>query len=1082
MGNKNTKSQAAATTQCEQTVGDAGKNLREAGSRTTTVQTGGVVNTPDFTGARFEGANINFNINTPNAQTPARTEETDAASPQDKENILRCQAELKSYLQNTTEDLFQGTNEDGESTLLKKIYTELHITEGGGGEVNSEHEVIEAESRRSATHETAIHINDIFKALPNQEKPPQRVLTKGIAGIGKTVAVQKFMHDWAFEEANQAIQFVFLFPFRDLNLIKDKRFKFTELICDFFVEMKDLKISDYNKSSVLFILDGLDESKFPLDFQKNEMCRDITKTTSIDILLTNLIKGNLLHKALVWITGRPAAANQIPLQYVHRVTEVRGFNDDQKKEYFQKNISDKDMAQNIFTHIKSLRSLDIMCHIPVFCWISATALKNLMKSQKDKEDKELPKTLTEMYTHFLIIQTKLKHQKYCQEGETDDHVILKLGMLAFQQLDKGNLIFYVDDLKNCDIDVKDTVYSGVCTQIIRKESGLHREEIYSFVHLSVQEFLAALYVLVTFIDRGDNLLSSQTSAKVRTETGEIPIVFLHKSAVDKALKDRYGRWDLFLRFLLGLSQEKNLKLLQGMLGRKERRLQSNQETVNYIHTKIRKVTVTEYSTNLFHCLNELGDQSLVKQVQGRLDSGDLSKILPEHWSALAFVLLTSNEDLDVFELKKYLRSDDVLERLLPVLKVSKKALLGDCNLTGRCCRSVASALSSNTSGLEELDLSRNKLDNSGVQLLSSGLENSHCKLQRLSLKDCSITEEGCRFLAAALASNPSHLRELDLSNNRLQDYGVKCLSAALKDFSCSLETFRLSDCGITGEGCKSLASALSLNPSHLKDLDLSRNRLGDWGVNQLFGFLSDPVCQLERLWLYKVNLKEQGGAALASVLSSNPSHLKVLDLGGNELGDTGVRDISILLKGPNCKLETLRLACCRFTESGCDVLASCLKSNPSHLRVLDLAGNDLRDPSVNFLSSFLEEPLCKLETLELKCCSLTKGCSQSLTLALSFSSALKELDLRYNKLEDQGVELLSDWLRRPQCRLEILRLSFCTERSCRSLASALRSNPHLRELELSKSDPGESGLKLLKDPQCKLQTLTVTNIRTMVSE
>uniref|UniRef100_UPI003AAFEED3 ribonuclease inhibitor-like n=1 Tax=Centroberyx gerrardi TaxID=166262 RepID=UPI003AAFEED3 len=304
------------------------------------------------------------------------------------------------------------------------------------------------------------------------------------------------------------------------------------------------------------------------------------------------------------------------------------------------------------------------------------------------------------------------------------------------------------------------------------------------------------------------------------------------------------------------------------------------------------------------------------------------------------------------------------------------------------------------------------------------------------------------------------------------------LRAVLENLeSCVFSVCRLSDCGITGEACESLASALSLNPSHLKDLDLSRNSLGDQAVIQLFGFLSDPVCQLERLWLYKVNLTEQGGAALASALSSNPSHLKELNLGGNDLGDTGVKKISVLLKDPNCKLETLRLACCRFTESGCDALASCLKSNPSHLRVLDLAGNDLRDPSVNFLSSFLEEPLCKLETLELKCCSFTEGCSRSLTLALSFSSALKELDLRYNKLEDQGVELLSHWLRRPQCRLEILRLSYCTESSCGSLASALRSNPHLRELELSRSDPGESGLKLLsdlkKDPQSKLQTLTI---------
>ncbi|XP_078138895.1 ribonuclease inhibitor-like isoform X4 [Centroberyx gerrardi] len=843
--------------------------------------------------------------------------------------------------------------------------------------------------------------------------------------------------------------------------------------------MKDLETSDYNKSIVLFILDGLDESKFPLDFKGNEMCRDITKTTSIDILLTNLINGQLLHKSLVWITGRPGAANQIPLKYVDRVTEVRGFNDDQKKEYFQKNISDKDMAQKIFTHIKSLRSLDIMCHIPVFCWISATALQSLlMESQKDKKCKELPKTLTEMYTHFLIIQTKLKHQKYCQEGETDDDVIMKLGKLAFKQLNKGNPIFYADDLKTCDIDVKDAaVYSGVCTQIIRKECGLHREEIYSFVHLSVQEFLAALYVLVTFIDRGDNLLSSQICAKVRTETGEIPIVFLHKSAVDKALKNRYGRWDLFLRFLLGLSQKQNRKRLQVMLGHKERRLESNRKTVNYIHTMIRKVTFTEKSTNLFHCLNELGDQSLVRQVQVHLDSGDLSNIPPEQWSALAFVLLTSNEDLDVFELKKYFRSDDVLERLLPVLKVSKKALLGDCNLTDRCCKSVASALSSNTSGLEELDLSRNKLQNSGVKLLSSGLENPHCKLQRLRLHGCGITGEGCESLASALSLNPSHLKDLDLSQNSLGIQAVTQLSDFLGNPACQLERLRLHGCDITEEACESLASALSLSPSHLKDLDLSRNSLGDQAVTQLSGFLMNPACQLERLWLRGCGITEEGCESLASALSLNPSHLKDLDLSWNSLGDQAVARLSDFLRNPACQLERLWLYRLKLTEQGGAALASALSSNPSHLKKLNLGANYLRDTVVTEISVLLKDPNCKLETLRLDFCSFTEGCSRSLTLALSFSSALKELDLRYNRLEDQGVELLSDWLRRPQCRLEILRLSYCTESSCGSLASALRSNPHLRELELSRSDPGESGLKLLsdlkKDPQSKLQTLTV---------
>lgn len=542
--------------------------------------------------------------------------------------------------------------------------------------------MVELEYRRCSSEEKKIQLNDILKALSNEEKPPQRVLTKGIAGIGKSVAVQKFTQDWAAGKANQSIQFIFPITFRDLNLIKDERYSLMDLIGDYFEEVKDLETSDYNSSSVLFIFDGLDESKLPLNFERNEMCRSVTKITTVDVLLTNLIEGKLLHKASVWITSRPAAASRIPPRCIDRVTEVRGFNDEQKEKYFLKKISDNDVAQKICDHLQSkpLRTLYIMCHIPMFCWISATALQSLLETTHESE---LPKTVTEMYTHFLIIQTKRKNEKDYQEVETEEEkkkesdkdVIMKLGKLAFEQLQKGNIIFYEKDLKECKIDLKEAaVYSGVCTQIIRRESGLHRQEVYSFVHLSVQEFLAALYVLETFIDSGQNLLPSQSKVKVRSEKGESLIILLHKNAVDMALASDHGQWDLFLRFLLGLSQDKNQNLLQKVFGFKVRSPLNNQQTITYTHEKIKKLSYTDKSINLFHCLNELGDRSLVEQVQKYQSSGDVSKISPAHWSALAFVLLVSNEDLDVFDLKKYYKSNEVLERLLPVLKASKTAL------------------------------------------------------------------------------------------------------------------------------------------------------------------------------------------------------------------------------------------------------------------------------------------------------------------------------------------------------------------------------------------------------------------------
>uniref|UniRef100_A0A671V492 B30.2/SPRY domain-containing protein n=1 Tax=Sparus aurata TaxID=8175 RepID=A0A671V492_SPAAU len=797
----------------------------QVGSTTVTAQTGGVINTPHMTGVNIgRDNNTNITINYTD-RLPNRTDDITDVSTKTKGNIQKCKADLKSYLESKTENLSQGTQEDA-STLLHKFYTELYITEGDSGEVNSEHEVVELGCKRSSSSQEKINLNDIFKPLSKKENPPKRVLTKGNAGIGKTVAVQKFTHDWATGTANQTTDFIFPFTFRELNLIQHKCWSLKELIGHYFEEVRDLETSDYNSSSILFILDGLDESRLPLDFEKNEMCRSITDTTTLDCLLTNLIKGTLLHKASVWITSRPAAATKIPSKFIHRVTEVQGFNDEQKEEYFQKKVHDKDNAQKILNHLQSkpLRSLYIMCHIPIFCWISATVLLSLLT---ETPEGDLPKTVTELYTHFLIIQTKCKNKKDYQKEETDEDVIMKLGKLAFEQLQKGNLVFYEDDMRSCQIDLTEAaVYSGVCTQLIRKEAGLHKQVMYSFIHLTVQEFLAALYVLQTFIDSGKNLLLSKTSLKGPSENRKPPLHLLQKRAVDMALANDHGRWDLFLRFLLGLSQEKNQELLQREFKFKRRCPGNDQNTISYIHEEIKNPFRDNKVINLFHCLNELGDQSLLEQVQQYQNSGDVGKISPAHWSAMAFLLLSSDEDLDVFDLKKYYGSDEVLERLLPVLKVSKTALLSSCNLTDSCCKPISSVLSLKSSGLEELDLSMNRLEGSGLKLISDGLRSANCKLQTLRVNGCNLSERSCETLSSVLSSQSTSLRKVDLGNNDLQDSGVEQLSVGLKSPHCKLETLRLSGCLITEEGCTSLASALRSNP-HLRELDLTYNHPGE---------------------------------------------------------------------------------------------------------------------------------------------------------------------------------------------------------------------------------------------------------------
>ncbi|XP_047669960.1 NACHT, LRR and PYD domains-containing protein 12-like, partial [Tachysurus fulvidraco] len=868
------------------------------------------------------------------------------------------QPKLKSKLREKFKRINEGISQHGSSTLLNEIYTELYITEGWSGDINNEHEVrqIEAASRRPATQEKPIKCNEIFK-----DKSIRTVLTKGVAGIGKTVSVQKFILDWAEGEVNQDVTFMFPLPFRELNLMKQQSLSLMNLLHHFFPEIRKLESIDCDSYKVVLIFDGLDECRLPLNFQKNERLCDVTESASVDVLLTNLIKGNLLPSALLWITTRPGAANQIPPECVDQVTEVRGFSDPQKEEYFRKKISDQNLADNIITHLKSSRSLYIMCHIPVFCWISATVLERMLD---EAEGGEIPKTLTQMFTHFLIFQIKHKDQKYHQKCDPDPQQtresIMALGKLAFQQLEKGNLIFYEEDLRECGIDVREvSVYSGVCTQIFREEFGLHLGKVFSFVHLSVQEFLAALYTFLSFISR--NVTEHQTS-DLSDLFRKSNMYDLLRSAVDKALQSENGHLDLFLRFLLGLSLETNQTLLQDLMQQTGSRSHSKQETVEYIKEKIRENPSPEKSINLFHCLNELNDHSLVQEVQTYLNRGDYrrlsdTRLSPAQWSALVFVLLTSEQELDVFDLRKYDPSDECLLRLLPVVKASRKADLCGCNLTEESCRVLSSVLSSNSSSLRELNLSVNELQDSGVKLLSNGLKNPHCKLEKLRMWDCSITDEGCVALSSALRSNSSsHLRELNLNNNNPGESGVKLLSDLLKDPHCKLETLHLCWCNLTEESCRVLSSVLSSNSSRLRELNLSLNKLQDSGVKLLSDGLKDPHCTLEILSLRECNLTEESCRVLSSVLSSNSSSLRELNLSNNKLlQDSGVKLLSDGLKNPHCFLSC-RMWDCSITDEGCAALASALRSNSSsHLRELNLNYNNPGESGVKLLSDLLKD-------------------------------------------------------------------------------------------------------------------------------
>ncbi|XP_062330164.1 NACHT, LRR and PYD domains-containing protein 12-like [Osmerus eperlanus] len=836
------------------------------------------------------------------------TNHKDLADSLEQNEIFKTyQEKLKGTLKKRFQHVPESTAGKREDRLLSQIYTELYIIQEGCAEVESEHEVrqVEKTNTRPGIQEKLIKCNSIFQPTPGQDQYIRTVITIGVAGIGKTVSTHKFMLDWAEGKANQDIHLIFPLPFRELNLMKGQKRSLTEIIDHMIMQTKQTGISNYDKLKVLFVLDGLDECRLALDFKSNNICWDATESTSVEVLLTSLIKGNLLPSALLWITSRPITANQIPSDYVDLVTEVKGFNDPQKDEYFRKKISDESLANRIIMHMKSSRILYIMCHLPVFCWMSSNVLERLLKQT---DGGEIPNTLTQMYIHFLTYQTKQSNLKYLP-GKEDKTVLLSLGKLAFQQLERGNLIFYERDLRECGIDVHEaSAYSGVCTQFFREEDLLFQEKVYSFMHPSVQEMFAALYVFLTVESRVRFETGTTETFLPRPETllKHLSFKYLHRHAVDKALERKNGDLDLFLRFLLGLSVESNQSPLRGLLTQDARGSKhACSKSIQYIKDKIRSTSSPERCINLFHCLNELKDHSLLEEIQQFMSSGSLSKtkLSSVQWSALVFVLLTSEEKMDVFDLRKYSSSEEGLLRLLPVIQSSRKALMDHCNLTNRCCEALGKTLSSPFNNLRELDLSYNNIQDKGLILLSAGLGSPNCKLETLCLTRCRITKECYESLVRTLSAHASTLTKLDLSDNDLGDEGVMLLSAGLGNPDCTLEVLRLNRCQITKDCCEVLVSIIC--STRLKELDLSDNELQDAGVNIVSDGLGKSHCELETLRLSFCKVTGEGCASLATALRSGLSHLRELDLSYNHPGDAGLNLLLAVRDDPQYKLEKL---------------------------------------------------------------------------------------------------------------------------------------------------------------------------------
>ncbi|XP_060705246.1 NACHT, LRR and PYD domains-containing protein 3-like isoform X1 [Hemiscyllium ocellatum] len=1030
-----------------------------------TVQTGSTAVCPTF--QNITGP-VNVTVQTDSSQSESRRMRRDTV------DIAGVINNHKKMLREKVQYITEYTSKPGEKILLTENFTNLWITEGDCNSIPQRHEVmdIEAMSKQERSGARSIDYTEIFVCSLQQSRPPRITLTKGLAGIGKTICVHKFVYDWSNGSAGLDFDFLFMFPFRELNLLTESKLSISQLVQRYYPHTGDTAtfLKDTN-IKCLFIFDGLDESRLCLDFNKSPEYADVEHMMKLHVLLVNLIKGTLLSHASVWITARPAAARQIPAAYIDRLTEIQGFRDEEKEEYFRKKC--KGRADMILSNIMRQPSLFTMCYVPAFCWILATVLLHAMKSCSETDiHQHIPRTITEVYSNFLIVMI-MYHQDKQSHGVTEREkvsdllqakrpVILNLGRLAFHCLKVQKLVFHQRDMESFRVDLS-LLCDGFCKEILLQDEPIFQHKAYAFIHLTMQEYFAALYVFLQHhMGQHPNPLAKGLMTKLRGLVSRPSFSDVCKSACKKAVWSQNGHLDMFFRFLCGLSTEKNLQLLQGLSSQGVSDGEDATRTAAYIKRTLHRDIPAERCLNLFYCLNELNDGCIVDKLKQSLREGALATrdLEAAEYSAIAFVLQASNSDMEEFNIADYNLSDELLWRLLPVAKLFRKVKLVNKDITKHLVNFLGALLILSKSQVQELWLENTEISDVAMKQLCVAMKNSCCRLQSLSLSGTDFTQRSWEELTNVIKKNQM-LLTLDLSYTFPDHSAISLLAAALKDSECRLQTLKLISNDLDVHCCEELASGLSTNQS-LVELNLSRNQLKDMEMMALCNALKKPECKLQILHLNHNQISSDCCEVLSSALAQNKA-LFHLNLTHNKLGNAGVKILCRALKNNVCKLQMLSLKYNSLTYDCCEELAFAVKEN-SELLDLDISANKITDGGVKLLCQISTNHRSNMQCLRISMSDLSANCCQALASLLVELKTIKELHLDFNVIGDLGVKYLCWAFKTRDNGMEALSLkrNYLTDECCGDLVSALCMKNTLKFLDLSFNGFTDNSLELFR--------------------
>ncbi|XP_043852217.1 NACHT, LRR and PYD domains-containing protein 3-like [Dromiciops gliroides] len=877
---------------------------------------------------------------------------------------------------------------------------------------------------------------------------PQTVVLQGAAGIGKTTLARKVMLDWAEGNLFQdRFNYVFYISCREMNQLVKRKISLANLIANDWPgsQVPMTEIMSFPEQ-LLFIIDGLDELKFPCDEHRYDLCKDWKQQCPVHIFLSSLLRKAMLPEASLLITTRLTALGKFSsLLETPCHVEILGFSEEERKEYFCRFFRDEDLAQKAFSSIKDNEILFTMCFVPLVSWIVCTSLKQQMERGQDLS--QVSQTATSLYMSYLS-NLFTPGERICS-----NHTLRGLCHLAAEGIWGKKILFDEEDLRRHGLEV-DNVSAFLDMYIFQKDTGC--ENCYSFIHLSFQEFFAAVFYALWGEKVGSE---SPIAAHARV-----------KGILEKCQETGSSFVTLTVHFLFGFLKEETSRKLEEIFS-----CQISQEVklelLKWVHSEIEKYQKSSPDGQLLELLSflyETQDEGFLTLAMHHVQEITLNIRTNMEFLILAFCLKHSHEVCRIrLAIKIFLPSVKYLHSLPYRLRCS--------HLSAFSWRDLFSVVSRNQN-LRQLDLSSSHLGDSAMMILCSELRHPHCTVQKLRLDDCHLTVACCQDLSYALGSNHS-LKNLNLSVNSLGNDGMKLLCKTLKNQNCSLQELRMFWCHLTDTCCQDLSSTLIQN-QNLLHLDLAGNALKDDGVKLLCEALKHPHCQLQILVLWKCHLTSVSCEYLSFALISN-QNLTHLDLSGNDLGDNGIMLLCEALGNQYCSINSLQLRSCGLTSSGCQDLSTALKKNRS-VTHLNLADNALGNHGVTLLCEALGYPNCLLQELKLQGCSFSEACCWDLSSALKSNEKLTHLNLGGNTLGNDGVKLLCEAFRQPSCRLQEIKLwrSCFTAAGFLHLFAVLKSSHNLTHLNIAGNTLGDDEVNLLcealKHPNCNLQKLILS--------